>query len=116
MKSIKSLLVPVDHSEISVASYHYALRLAEKLSASVHLLHCIPAVGAVAGHGHMVFDLTVKLQQEAEARLQEFMEAGLEKLRPELEQLVPPAVGQLVVHHRVHGVRAFYCRSYAAPL
>jgi nucleotide-binding universal stress UspA family protein len=87
MKSIKSLLVPVDHSEISVASYHYALRLAEKLSASVHLLHCIPAVGAVAGHGHMVFDLTVKLQQEAEARLQEFMEAGLEKLRPELEQL-----------------------------
>lgn len=87
MESIKNILVPVDHSEVSVASYRYALHLADKLSAAVHLLHCVPAVGAVAGNGPMVYDFTTELQEQAKIRLKGFMEKGLEEVRSELGQL-----------------------------
>lgn len=87
MQSIKTILVPVDHSEVSVASYRYALRLADKLSATVHLLHCVPAVGAVAGHGPMVYDFTAEIQEQAKTKLKGFMEKGLEEISSKLGQL-----------------------------
>lgn len=77
MKTVKSILLPVDFSAIATGSYQYALKLAEELSASVHLLRCLPPGPTAAGAGGMIVDVTPQLFEQEEANLREFMEAGL---------------------------------------
>ena len=81
MQTIKNILVPVDFGKVSANGYQYALRLADELSASVHLLHCMPAIPAVSGHGHVVLETTPFLYQQTEKRIMAFAEAGKTAVR-----------------------------------
>lgn len=81
MSTIKSILVPVDFSKIAANSYSYALQLAGELSASVHLLHCMPPIPAVVGHGAVVVDMTPQLFQQAEERIMAFVNEGKAAVR-----------------------------------
>ncbi|NJC25603.1 universal stress protein [Neolewinella antarctica] len=76
MSVIKSILVPVDFSEISANSYRYALRLADKVSASVHLLHCLPSIPTIAGYGYSAYDALPQEHQRAEQQISTFVAAG----------------------------------------
>ncbi len=76
MQTIKNILVPVDFGKVSANAYQYALRLADELSASVHLLHCMPAVPAVVGQGNVVLETSPFLYQHTEERITAFAEAG----------------------------------------
>ncbi|MBC6995426.1 universal stress protein [Neolewinella lacunae] len=90
MSAIRSILVPVDFSEIAAASYRYALQLADHLSASVHLLHCLPAMTDASVHAHLLLDVTQVQQAQAEERLDAFLAAGVSDLTPNLN--APPVV------------------------
>jgi nucleotide-binding universal stress UspA family protein len=76
MKTINHILVPVDFSKLAVNSYHYALRLAGELSASVHLLHCLPVTSVVPGHGPVVLDMRPTLHQQAKTQIIAFAAEG----------------------------------------
>ncbi|TXF84369.1 hypothetical protein FUA23_21155 [Neolewinella aurantiaca] len=85
MSTIEKILVPVDYSPVSVRSYEYAIRLASELSASVHLLHCLPSAGAVAAQGNIVFDFSAGIQLEEDRRLDEFMTTVLKGVQSDLK-------------------------------
>lgn len=87
MKTINRILVPIDFSKIAANSYRYALQLAGELSASVHLLHCLPAIPAVPGHGHVVLDMTPQLYQQAEERIIAFVEDGKTAVRGQVSRM-----------------------------
>lgn len=76
MQAINQILVPTDFSEIAADSYAYALRLAEELTASVHVLHCLPAIPAMVGHGNMVSDRAPQVHQRAQERINTFVKKG----------------------------------------
>jgi nucleotide-binding universal stress UspA family protein len=77
MNTIKSILVPVDFSDLAAKSYRFALRLAEDLSASVHLLYCMPSVPGVTTHPDLFQNITGELLQSAQGRLRAFQEEGI---------------------------------------
>jgi len=81
MKSIKHILVPVDFGEAAANAYNYAMQLAGELSASVHLLHCLPAAPVIPGNGHVVLDTVPQLHQRAKEQIADFAVAGKANVR-----------------------------------
>ncbi len=90
MKIISSILVPVDFSPVSANAFRYALRLADRLGASIDLLYCIPPTTENPGYGTFVNSLTANLEAEAGEGIREFLRQGLLQVAPDAEQM--PAV------------------------
>lgn len=79
MRTIKSILVPVDFSDLAAESYQFTLHLAQDLSASVHLLYCMSAAPGLTTHPDFFQNMTEELLKSSEEKLQSFREAGLLK-------------------------------------
>lgn len=77
MPAIKSILVPVDFSELAANAYLFALGLADEFSASVHLLYCMSPAPALTTQPDFFQNVTKDLQKSAEANLQKFQETGI---------------------------------------
>lgn len=50
MRPVSTILVPLDFSEASHAALRYACRLADRLQASLHVLHVVPPAGMPSGY------------------------------------------------------------------
>ncbi|MEO0733940.1 MAG: universal stress protein, partial [Bacteroidota bacterium] len=90
MSAIKSILVPVDFTEISAGAYHYALQLADHLGASVDLLYSIPPVSGAAESGVFTVKLLETLQDQAREDMDRFFRVEMRTIARKLES--PPAV------------------------
>jgi len=130
MKRINHILVPVDFSEIAANAYNYAIQLAGELSASVHLIHCLPAAPLVPGNGQVVLDITPQLHQQAKERITNFAEAGEANLRSQVSHLpevstsvsafgLKEGIAQYLIDHKVdlivmgtHGVQDGWDRFF----
>ncbi|SER03641.1 universal stress protein [Neolewinella agarilytica] len=130
MKSIKHILVPVDFGEVSANAYEYALQLAGELSASVHLLHCLPAAPVIPGNGHVVLDTVPQLHQRAKEQIADFAVAGKANARWQVSQMpevttsisafgLKEGITQYVMDHEVglivmgtHGVQDAWDRFF----
>lgn len=77
MNAIKSILVPVDFSDLAAESYQYALRLADELSASVHLIYSITTPPGITTHPDFFQHIAEEWYESAEANLQLFQEEGI---------------------------------------
>jgi universal stress protein A len=82
-----NILVPIDFSERTEHALDYACMLAEKLGATVHLVHAI---------GAALPELSVALTEEMLETLRRDATAGLEKLAEPRRPRV--AFGQLLIH------------------
>lgn len=81
MVEIRSILAPTDFSHHAEAALRFACGLAEKLGATLHLLHALPEiVGPVGPEPMLVPNLPPEYYQESEAQSQEALR---KVLRPE---------------------------------
>jgi nucleotide-binding universal stress UspA family protein len=80
MNAIKSILVPVDFSDLAAKSYQFALQLADELSASVHLLYCVSSAPGVTTHPDIFHNVMEELLQSAEVTLGTFKEKGIARV------------------------------------
>jgi nucleotide-binding universal stress UspA family protein len=90
MRSINSILVPVDFSQVSANAFHYALRLADHLDASIDLLHAVPPDDGSL----MSLQLTAQLVDIGEEKLIYFFSKGVTAVSGQLEHVpsVRPSV------------------------
>lgn len=88
METIKSILVPVDFSDLAAESYDFALQLADELSASVHLLYRMSSAPGLTTRPDFFHNVMEELQKSAEVNLQTFQEEGI--ARADLKN--PPVV------------------------
>lgn len=97
MQPVNSILVPVDFSNVSVNAFHYALRLADHLNASIDLLYAVPP-----DDGSLLsLQITAQYVGTGEERLVDFFTKGVLAVSGQLEHI--PAVRQYV---RSGGIRA----------
>jgi nucleotide-binding universal stress UspA family protein len=90
MRSISSILVPVDFSRVSANAFRYALRLADHLDAGVDLFYAVPP-----SDGSLVsITLTAQLVSIGKEKLAEFFNRGITAVSGRLEHV--PAVGSYV--------------------
>ncbi|WP_020568859.1 universal stress protein [Neolewinella persica] len=87
MNAVKKILVPVDFSDLAAASYHYALHLADELSAAIHLLYSKPSVRGATTHPEIFQEMNGELFRRAEERLELFREEGIAVTRADLKNL-----------------------------
>ena len=73
MPTLRRILHPTDFSEAAHTAAAYALDLAARASAELHVLHVVEGADAYAPHAHLAqaeeADLTTRLRQELAARL-----------------------------------------------
>lgn len=77
MPAVKTILVPVDLGELAASAYRFSLRLAEDLSASIHLLYCLSPPPGVTTRPDEVWGIAKELERSAKANLHRFREEGL---------------------------------------
>ncbi|MCP9234575.1 universal stress protein [Lewinella sp. JB7] len=77
MKTITSILVPTDFSQVATNAFRYALRLADVLDARIELLHVIPPTTANPTFDAFMDTLTATLQAEAHDRMTDFFGQGV---------------------------------------
>ena len=94
MRSITSILVPTDFSDVALNAYRYALHLADALDASVDLLYAIPLRMTTPDYGTMVNTLLEKMEDDARREMDAFMAKGLARANAELSRV--PAVASFV--------------------
>lgn len=90
MKTFNSILVPVDFSKISANAFRYALRLADRLNAEIHLLYGIPPAASTADAGPFAINLLDDLRKDAVAGMEEFIEDEQASVMDQLSK--PPLV------------------------
>lgn len=90
MQAIRSILVPVDFTDVSTNAFRYALRLADHLDASVDLLHVVPS----ADGSLISISLTAQLVDIGKEKLSEFFTRGMTAVSSQLERV--PAVRSYV--------------------
>lgn len=90
MKRIEKILLPTDFSDTADDAFVYALLLAEKLGAEIHLLNCIYLGIATAELPAYTGDLLNKMQDQGKKNMQKFVERGITKVVQQLRSL--PAV------------------------
>lgn len=84
MAEIKRILCPVDFSETSEHALRYAIDLAERLGAEVHLVHAyqLPTYalpdGALLARPDFVKELTVELQKQLDELIQRYSDGGVQ--------------------------------------
>ncbi len=76
MVDIKAILVPVDFSKHSAEALDYAIGVAQKFGAKLHLLHCYPInPGGIAPYGIVLPDgFEREIRQAATQHLEEWSE------------------------------------------
>lgn len=84
MRSINSILVPVDFSGVSANAFHYALRLANALDAEVNLLYAVPPTDA---GGLLSMQLTEQLISIGKEKLADFFAQGMSAVSGQLEHI-----------------------------
>ncbi|MFT6001036.1 MAG: nucleotide-binding universal stress UspA family protein, partial [Neolewinella sp.] len=94
MHQIKSILVPVDFSNIARNAFQYALHLADHLDASINLMYTIPPATAVPAHAPFAVSFVEELQDEATLGIRQFMETEIAVLGDQLQR--KPKVSCLV--------------------
>lgn len=94
MQPIRSILVPVDFSELSANAYRYALRLADHLDASVDLLNVVPPTTAAGDANLITITLTADLVSEAKINISRFFTEGMAAVSKSLKHI--PAVRSYV--------------------
>lgn len=87
MNPIKSILVPVDFSEIARNAFRYALHLADHLDASINLLYSVPPASAIPDQAPFAVSFVEDLQAEAALGIQEFTDSVVKEVSPELKRL-----------------------------
>ena len=130
MKSIKHILVPVDFGKVAANAYNYAMQLAGELSASVHLLHCLPSAPVMPGNGHVVLDTVSQLHLRAKEQITDFAVAGKANVRWQVSEMpevstsvsafgLKEGVNQYIIDHEVdlivmgtHGVQDGWDRFF----
>jgi nucleotide-binding universal stress UspA family protein len=96
MRSINSILVPVDFTKVSANAFRYALRLADSLDASIDLLHAVPQ-----DDGSLIsMSLAAQQVHIAEERLETFFTEGVTAVSGMLQHV--PAISPFVV---IGGIR-----------
>jgi nucleotide-binding universal stress UspA family protein len=87
MEKIQKILVPTDFSDAAQHAYQYALRMADRLGANLHLLHVIyPQIDSF--DAPVIATQATRAQIDAATEVQEtFREAGIEKVRHELTNI-----------------------------
>jgi len=73
MPAVKSIIVPVDYTEVSAGACRYALQMAERLGATVNLLYAVPAVAGAGESGVFTVTLHEQIEQSARSDMEEFM-------------------------------------------
>ncbi|MFK8164016.1 MAG: universal stress protein [Lewinella sp.] len=94
MNQVKSILVPVDFSEIARNAFRYALQLGEQLEASITLLYTVPPASAIPDHAPFAVSFVEDLQAEAALSIRQFMDDEVQALGRQLERV--PKVSCLV--------------------
>ncbi|MBB4078005.1 nucleotide-binding universal stress UspA family protein [Lewinella aquimaris] len=87
MKTIESILVPTDFSEVALSAYCYALRLADALDASVELMYSIPPTTSTPGYGTFINTLTSVINEEARNNLNAFLQRGIGRVNDKLHHV-----------------------------
>ena len=110
-RSVTTILVPTDFSEPSDAALEYAVTIAGKLGASLHLLHVFEdpylAGGAFAAemYAPVPADLRETLLNEAKQRLAERIAGpGPEALHATAEVYTGPTARAIVEYAKTHGI------------
>lgn len=87
MEKIQKILVPTDFSPAAQKAFSYALRMAERLEASIQLLHVIyPQVDSF--DAPMIATQATQAQIEAATEvMKSFHEAGIDSVKEELETI-----------------------------
>jgi nucleotide-binding universal stress UspA family protein len=89
MRNIKSILVPTDFTDVASNAYTYALRLADKLGASIDLLHCVPPATASVEAFSFQPTFLSDLIDTSQKNMEQFAKMGLTAVASQLE-LMPP--------------------------
>jgi nucleotide-binding universal stress UspA family protein len=97
MRTINSILVPVDFSPLSANAFRYALRLADSLDASIDLLHAVP----LDDGSLLSMSLTAQYVELAEEKLEDFFTKGVTAVSGDLQHV--PAIS---LHVKLGGIRA----------
>ncbi len=94
MKTVTSILVPTDFSQVARNAFHYALRLADVLDASIDLLYCIPPSTANPGYGAFTTTISTVLDEEGQRDMDAFIRQGLGDAGREISY--PPRINSFV--------------------
>jgi nucleotide-binding universal stress UspA family protein len=84
MPKIKSILVPVDFSDVAANAFNFALRLADKYPARVDLLYCMPTALSSPGMDRILVARAGELEQEAKESMADFRRRGIDAAMKEL--------------------------------
>ncbi|NJB87192.1 nucleotide-binding universal stress UspA family protein [Lewinella marina] len=96
MKTITSILVPTDFSDVALSAFTYALQLADALDASIDLMHAIPPTTDNPGYDIFINHLTTDLQEEARHCLSKFFARGIGQVNQQLSR-VPQVENHVMV-------------------
>ncbi|MEO1256539.1 MAG: universal stress protein, partial [Bacteroidota bacterium] len=94
MKTLRSILLPVDFSTISQNAYRYALLFADKVEASVDLMYCIPPSTAGLDDSPLKVSSHASQLEEAKSKMHTFFRVGLKEVMHELEEV--PAINTFI--------------------
>ena len=75
--NIKNIIVPTDLSELSASAFSYAKDLAERMDATIHLIHVLektPPFSAAGNQGNSKEKILHIIEEEAKAQLKEAAE------------------------------------------
>ncbi len=103
---MKKILVPIDYSPCADNAVHYAIQIAKKINASVHLCHSLMVPELIPMAGLVVWPMEDSSQMKAEAN--EMLKAYLEKIHrnKELGISLPPITYSIEIGSVKDGVSA----------
>lgn len=85
MKKVTEILVPVDFSQPSANALRYALRLADKIEATIDIVHVIPSQADGLDYPVLVAQATQVRVDAARINLKKFVDTGLTSTGPYLK-------------------------------
>ena len=78
MSTIKSILVPIDFSDVAANAFDFALRLADSYPARIDLLYCMPTALSSPGMDRILVARAGELKDEAKENMATFRRRGVD--------------------------------------
>lgn len=110
MRPIKTILVPIDFSDVAANAFKYALRLADRLDASIDLLYVVPQTG----NNFMSLSQTEILVQVGREKIGKFFTENLITTTSQLKYI--PAVRTKVETGNLREVISRYATEHHSDL
>ena len=99
LRSIDTILVPVDFSEASFQALEYAIEFAERVAARLIVFHAVNLAESFTANGYGMYDLEVleeAARRDAETQMQKFIGlAKFHRVQVETAVRVAPAVAEI---------------------